>query len=229
MACLRDPRGPSRGAVRPEVPASRHQPSPFPPPAPSPHLSAPAHALPITRSAPTSALPSLSFSFLLPRPAGERRELKMPVGSCTAVPSSAPQPRLAGVALTKSTVPRPPYTPTNPARREGAGQARIYTSPARQRRQRRHVGSLLPHPVRVRAAAPPPAGRASRKTGPAPRARPQTGSGADARVPRTPWSGVLVGPGVQPLAHHFRAFPCNFSVGCTFSSILLPKMKTKKY
>ena len=66
----------------------------------------------------------LPFVFiLLPTPGGERRELKIPVSSCTVVPSSAPQPGLAGVAPTKR-VQRPDHQTDLQTRRGGRGRSR---------------------------------------------------------------------------------------------------------
>lgn len=108
-----------------------------------------------------SAPPSLSVLFSLPTP-GERWRagLRMPAGSCTAAPASAPRARLARVApsprtLHARTARRPTAGQTHKPGREGQGGASAGLHVTRpQRRQRRHVGSLLPHPSRVRA--PPP-------------------------------------------------------------------------
>ncbi|XP_004417014.1 PREDICTED: uncharacterized protein LOC101365589 [Odobenus rosmarus divergens] len=187
------PRGLSGRVAHPEVPASRHLPldaAPLLLPPPPPHLSAPAHALPITRSAPTFASPSLSFSFLLSTPGGERRaELKMPADDCTAMPSSAPHPELSGVASSHRAQ-RPDHRTDLQTRQGGRGRSRrgptrhpLAAAPTSARR-------LPPAPPRPRA--PPPAchpqSRAAKRTALAPRARPGTGTGANARVPRTPRS-----------------------------------------
>lgn len=124
-----------------------------------------------------------------------------------------------GRSQSLSIAPRPPYKPTNPARRRGRSRrGPTRHPPAAAPTSARRLPPAPPRP-RARAAArlPPPASRrqsrAAKRTGLAPRARPQTGTDADAhaRIPRTPRSGgCACGVGTAASSSLPENFPCSY-------------------
>ncbi|KAM8938270.1 uncharacterized protein AAEQ78_016657 [Lycaon pictus] len=216
----RNPRGPSgrvAASPPPEPPAARRPPpapgraAPPPPPHPPPHLLAPARALPITRSAPTLASPPLfRFHFSFPRRVGSERraELKTPVGSRPATPSSAPHPS----------------PPGSPAAAERSAPTTVRTHTAGEGRGRR---GPTRHPL---AAAPTSARRLPRPRPPlAPPPRPPARRAAERsrRARARSWdSAVGYRVALPPLVSARRTLPAGTRVDCILFSDLLPEVKT---
>lgn len=167
-----------------------------------------------------SSLPPFRFHFYFPRReenGGQSRRCQWAAAPLCLPPHptwSSP----GSLAVTEYSAPT--TTQTYKPGWEGGGGASAGLHVTRpQRRQRRHVGSPGPHPVRARRRPPParlllasrPRSWAAKGAGLAPRARPQTGTGADARVPGAPRSGGCP-CGVRPAASSSlpEDFPRNF-------------------
>lgn len=90
-----------------------------------------------------------------------------------------PPGALWGRSQSQSTAPRPPYRPTNPARREGAGQARAYTSPARSGANVGTSAPSCPTPSARAAARLPPAEQSGEEDRPGAEGAPRNGHGRE--------------------------------------------------
>ncbi|CAI9164270.1 unnamed protein product [Rangifer tarandus platyrhynchus] len=205
--------------------------APAPPPAgspslptPPPHLSAPLQALPITPPAPVS----LPFGLIFTSHAGWGAEgkaekargqlLRRALVRTPRRPSRIPPSPGAGSTKTA----RPRDRPTDPAGREGAEQARAYTSPARSGANvARRL--LQPHPARARARHCP-ASCPGAPIGTRPAARAGSEAGARARDPGIPGVEGAVTTLLLPPPNYLSVLLCSW-IGL-FSPIC--KAKTRR-